>query len=127
MKLYCPVCLNQTLKIASKGIVQVSMNHKQLATSRFLYNLDVDTPEDIYNYFVKHFEDLFSWYASFKNKSPITSIEVWSSSFQCANDCQLPNGLKLNVSDLLISHSQLKKLIEELALKYQLVLAIPTP
>ncbi len=124
MKLYCPVCLNQTLKLSQSGIVQLSLNHKQLPTSRFLYNLEKDSGEQIDQYLFQTLEDLFKWYGSFKNKNPITSLEIWTSSMVCKTGCLMPAGLKQNVIGLLYTESFIKNQCLELAKKYQLILAL---
>ncbi len=45
--MYCPVCFNDTLKIASSGVVKLSFNSKAKSTSQFFYNLAQDKDEDI--------------------------------------------------------------------------------
>ena len=43
---FCPVCFNDTLKIASSGVVKLTFNGKAKATSQFFYNLTSETTEE---------------------------------------------------------------------------------
>ena len=113
--MYCPVCLNDTLKIASSGVVKLSFNKKARSTSQLFYNLKNDKDADLLLKFKNVIEDYFNWYSEFKNKNPIKEVQAYSMDFICQHGCKMTVNTHLSVIGLLISKKELQKLIKEVA------------
>ena len=60
--MYCPKCFNDTLKVASSGVVKLTFNGKAKATSQFYYNLAQDKKEEILKKLEDVIVDYFSYY-----------------------------------------------------------------
>ncbi len=122
MASYCPKCLNNTLDIKSRGVVQVIVNSKQMDTGRFLYNLSDD--EDVAESMEEKLEDFFKWYSNFQNKDPIEVVELLTTDFACENKCPIDLSLKFTIVDVLISRERLEKCIKGLAVTYDMALEL---
>jgi hypothetical protein len=122
--MYCPICFNDTLKIASSGVVKVTFNGKAKSTSQFYYNLKQEKPTEIYKKFRDVVIDYFTWYATFQNKDVIKNIELTSHDFLCSTGCKLNINHKLNVIDLVIPKAIFKETLEQEAIRYQIPLKI---
>lgn len=122
--MYCPVCLNDTLKIASSGVVKLSFNSKAKSTSQFFYNLVQDKDEDILQKLNDVIKDYFIYYSGFQNKDPIQFVDAYSIDFKCSNKCIIDIKHKVNVIGLLFSANQLKDSIEVMAKKYEIPIAL---
>jgi hypothetical protein len=118
--MYCPVCFNDTLKVASSGVVKVTFNGKAKSTSQFYYNIKQEKPVEIYKKFRGVVEDYFSWYTTFQNKDLIKEIELTSSDFVCSKGCKLNISHRLNVIDLIIPKDILREIAEGTAERYQI-------
>lgn len=110
--MYCPVCFNDTLKIASSGVVKVTFNGKSKSTSQFYYNMKQDKPVEILKKFRVVVADYFSWYATFQNKDIIKNVELTSCDFICSNGCKLNVNHRLNVIDMVVPLEQVKEICE---------------
>lgn len=122
--MYCPVCLNDTLKLASSGVAKFSFNGKSKATSQFFYNLIQDKPEEINDKLKIVIKDYFIYYSNFQNKDPIKKVESFSIDFKCKNGCVINVNHRVNVIGVLFEKDDLDKILKELALKYQIPLEI---
>ncbi|MEK6624718.1 MAG: hypothetical protein AABY86_07110 [Bdellovibrionota bacterium] len=121
---YCPTCLNDTLSINSRGMIEIVVNGKKMDAGHFIYNLGKDSPDEVFSTFRKKLEDFFSWYGQFQNKLPIKSVEIVSGDFTCDKKCHLDLNYKASVVDLIIPRPVVDKALKELAEKYDLVLAL---
>ena len=95
--MYCPICFNDTLKIASSGVVKMTFNGKAKSTSQFFYDLKHDQEKDVLLKLDKVIADYFIYYSSFQNQDPIETVEATSIDFKCLNKCVL-----VSVSDLYV-------------------------
>jgi hypothetical protein len=118
--MYCPVCFNDTLKIASSGVVKLSFNSKAKATSQFYYNLAQDKNEDIIEKLYAVIKDYFVYYSGFQNKDPIEFVDAYSIDFKCSNKCVIDINHKVNVVGLLFSQNEFKENLQKLAIKYDI-------
>jgi hypothetical protein len=114
--MYCPVCLNPTLKVAHRGVVKVSFNGKGKPTSQFIFNLQSDSKSQLLGSFEKVLDEYFSWYSTFTNQSTIRSIDLTSCDFVCSEGCKLTLNHMISVVDILFSKSDYKTSVEKVAL-----------
>ncbi len=121
---YCPCCLNDTLSINSRGMIEIIINGKKMDAGHFLYNLSKDSKDDIFNAFQEKLEAFFKWYSEFQNKVPIKTVEIVSPDFSCENKCRLDLTFKASVIDLLIPGTLLDKALKELCQDYDLKLSL---
>lgn len=121
--MYCPTCFNDTLKIASSGVVKMRFNKKARNTSQLFYNIKSDTDEELLQKFRDVITDYFSWYASFQNKDPIRLVQTYSFDFICSNGCKLKVSNQLSVIGLLINKKELLALLRDEAQKFDLEIA----
>lgn len=117
--MYCPKCLNNSLHINSRGVMNIIINGKQMDAGRFLYNFDKDKATFLKDLNTK-LEEFFKWYSNFTNTSPITKIEICSSDVVCDNKCAIPISNKFSVIDSVISARELKGMLDKLGQKYNL-------
>lgn len=122
--MYCPVCFNDTLKLASSGVAKLIFNGKSKATSQFFYNLTQDKPEEINDKLKNVIKDYFIYYSGFQNKDPIRKVEVFSIDFKCKNGCIINVNHRVNVIGLLFEKEDLEKILKEMASKYQIPMEI---
>jgi hypothetical protein len=90
--MYCPVCLNNTLKICSSGVIKLTFNGMARNTSLFTYNLKKDNPDKMKKYLRERFIDYLEWYSTFQNKEVIEKLEIYSADFKCDNGCAVGGG-----------------------------------
>lgn len=122
--MYCPVCFNDTLKIASSGVVKLTFNGKAKATSQFFYNLTEDSDQQILDKLEGVVKDYFTYYGNFQNKDPIKVIEAVSIDFVCENKCVLNVNNRVNVIGLVFSKEELYTIVQKLAPRYQIPLEL---
>ncbi|MEX0798140.1 MAG: hypothetical protein WD025_01770 [Bacteriovoracaceae bacterium] len=122
--MYCPVCFNDTLKLASSGVVKMTFNGKAKATSQFFYDLKNETSAQTYKKFRLVVEDYFSWYARFQNKDPIKDVQMLTSDFICLNKCKLGGSVQLTVLNLVIPKDIVIDTLEMYAEKYEIPLKL---
>ncbi len=113
--MYCPVCLNPTLKIAHRGVVKVSFNGKAKPTSQFIFNLQSDSTAQLITAFEKVLDEYFSWYSTFTNQSTIRTIELTSCDFVCSEGCKLTLNHMISALDIIIPKAEFKASVEKVA------------
>ena len=118
--MYCPVCFNDTLKIASSGVVKFAFNGKSKSTSQMFYNLSQDKDEEILQKLEAVIKDYFVYYSGFQNKDVIQFIDCYSIDFKCSNKCVISVNNKVNVIGLIFSQNELKEIADRLAKKYDI-------
>ncbi len=126
--MYCPVCFQNTLKFRSNGVIKASFNGKSRNTSLFTYNLNKDDAAELDKKLREKLVDFFAWYAEFKNKLPITAIELTSSDVQCSNACKIDlTTSRFSVIGVLYSSKVVEALASEEAKKFGIELQLPRP
>ncbi|HLE10005.1 MAG: hypothetical protein A2504_00855 [Bdellovibrionales bacterium RIFOXYD12_FULL_39_22] len=118
--MYCPKCLNNTLALASHGIVNITINGKQMDTGRFLYNADKESKQEIIDNLTDKLIDFFKWYSTFKNQDPIKFVQISSSDFVCEDKCAIDLRTKFSVIDILIPKSTVNKILHDLGQQYNM-------
>ncbi len=118
--MYCPVCLNNTLYIKSRGVMNIVVNGKQMDSGRFLYDFERDRSHFISDLSTK-LEEFFKWYSNFQNIETITKVEISTIDVSCESGCHMPPATKYSVFD----GNQLKKvevgkILSSLGKKYNL-------
>lgn len=119
--MYCPVCLNDGLKINSKGILKLSFNGKQKDSSKVLYNLKKETTEQVYGNIKDKMEEFFKWYSTFNNKETIENVEIFTLDLTCTSkNCAMPFNSKISMIGMIIDQKKVKEFTEELGKKYNI-------
>jgi hypothetical protein len=118
--MYCPVCLNDTLFMHSKGTIFIRINKQAMSTSHFLYNLSKEEEEDIIDTLSEKLDEFLEWYSTFQNKEKISKVEITSANFACDKHCRLPNEARFSVIDALFSKRTLVKILMQISKKHGL-------
>lgn len=122
--MYCPVCLHDSLKIATNGVVKLIFNGKSKSTSQIYFNLLKDSPADISKKLEVVINDYFSYYSNFQNKDSIDSLHCFSFDFKCTNNCVMSLEKKMNVVELVFSKENLLEIIQRSAKKHNIPINI---
>lgn len=118
--MYCPSCLNDTLKIASSGVVKLTFDGKSKSTSLFYYNLKEETQVSLNKKLREKIAEYFEYYNNFQNKTRIKEVYIFSSDFKCANSCAISLEQKFSVINLVIPSDDFFDILEEEADKYDI-------
>jgi hypothetical protein len=111
--MYCPKCLNNTLRICSKGVIYIAINGKQMDAGRFLFNLETEEKmRQLKPSLQLKLEEFFNWYSNFQNKEPITFVAIDTADMQCEEGCVIPAKNRFSIIDILISRNELVELLE---------------
>lgn len=121
--MYCPVCLNETLMLNSKGIADLIINKKQLDNGKILFSSQTN-PKDFWDNFDKRLDEFCSWYSRFNNKYPITTVELISNSLTCESGCKLAIDLKKSVIGPVITSKKVMESLHKACKKYGLDIKI---
>ncbi len=122
--MYCPKCLNDTLRVSSRGVVHLVINGKQMDSGRFLFNFNDMSKEEFLQSFIEKMDTFFEWYSNFKNKEPISAVELFNNDTNCIDGCKVPMSHYISVIDLLVDKKTLHKLLQEHATKFDLVIDV---
>ena len=122
--MYCPVCFNDTLKVASSGVVKVTFDGKAKATSQFFYNLKQDKPQELMKKIRNVISEYFEWYATFQNIDAIKKVEMTSCDFICSTGCKLNVSHRLNIVGLIITKEDLTDMLESEATRNKIPLKL---
>ncbi len=106
--MFCPKCLNNSVHVKEKGVIQILVNGRQKDTGRFLYNLE--DKQNITQQISEKILEHFKWMASFQNPKPVEHLNVITPDAVCDNGCALPLAQKFSVVDYLISTKDLKSM-----------------
>lgn len=120
---YCPKCLNSTLYLKDKGVVDLMINGKQMDAGRFLFNEEKSSRAEIYRELRKKMDEFFCWYTEFKNKVPIETVELCSADFKCES-CGFGPTIKQRQSiiDVLVPKKIVEDYMKELSASYNIEL-----
>lgn len=120
--MYCPTCLNNTLKVQSKGVIKLEINKKHRDANVLLYNLSGDGQEQLRKDMIKKINEFIAWYSNFNHKDPIKQIHLYSNNFECSRGCAIDINSKMTIVDVLVAKSEVKKMIIDLCNKYNLMM-----
>ncbi|MBH47667.1 MAG: hypothetical protein CME71_05815 [Halobacteriovorax sp.] len=110
--MYCPKCLNNTLSISSKGVINITINGKQMDAGRFLFNLESQEKKQQLKPALKaKLQEFFKWYSGFQNKAPITFVSIDTSDMRCEEGCGISAKSRFSVIDVLIPKAELLELL----------------
>jgi hypothetical protein len=119
--MYCPKCFNNTLQLNPRGVVNLIINGKQMDAGRFLFNTETTRKDQIESDLKVKLQEFFQWYATFKNREPITTVELCTFDFRCRSCSFMPSlNHRYSVIDILIPNQQLLKHLQELSLHYHM-------
>ncbi len=118
--MYCPKCLNNTLRLSSRGVVNLVINGKQMDAGRFLYNTQSMDKRELLGELTQKIEEFFKWYSGFRNQSAIEVVEIITSDVQCEEGCNLPLNQRISIVDVLISSKELRAILDRLGEKYSM-------
>lgn len=117
---YCPVCLNESLALKSRGIVRFEINGKHLPNSVFVYNLETERLSEVLLNLEKKVEDFIKWYSSLNNRQPIESFVLYSTDFACSNKCFLNPNSRLSIVDILFTKDEVMEVLTKICNKYDI-------
>ncbi len=124
--MYCPVCLQNTLKMRSSGVVKLTFNGKSRNTSLFTFNVLKESSDDLRKKLREKVVDFMGWYAEFNNKTPIKSFEAFSGDFNCDRGCKIDMvQTKLSVLGLVYSHADARAVLEQEGAKFGIEIQLP--
>lgn len=120
---YCPKCLNSSLYLKERGVIELLINGKQMDSGRFLFNIEKSSRTEIYKELYKKMEDFFKWYIDFKNRVPIETVELCSADFKCESCGFIPNiKQRQSIIDILVPKKIIEDHIKELSVIYKVEL-----
>jgi hypothetical protein len=116
--MYCPKCLNDTLKLRSSGVIKIAFNGKHRDASLFTFNFAKESLFKMEDNLKIKIEDFLMWYATFKNKQVLNIFEIYSNDFSCTNKCPIDIHAKISVVGPIYTIEFVTKTIQELCAKY---------
>ena len=122
--MYCPICFNNTLKLAHSGVVKVTINGKSKPTSQFIYNLKSDKQEQINNRLKDVLTEYFQWYKTLQNRDLIKNIDLTSYDFICSEGCKISLNHKISVIDLVVPQADFKNVSQQVADEHDISIAL---
>lgn len=117
--MYCPKCFDNSLSIADKGVVLISIDGIEKDNGRFLYN-NRETKEEMVRDFTAALEEVVKWYSDFKNRPPTSFVQIYTSNFVCYNGCVLPADTCISIIGVLFTRQTVQKILAELGDKYRI-------
>ena len=118
--MYCPKCLNNSLHLCAKGVVDISINNKRRDSGRFIFNMSPSEKQAMLEDFAVKCEEFFQWYSNFQNKDPIHRLELTTSDVKCENGCKFSAMEKFSAIGTVIDTRTIKTVVDELGEKYSL-------
>lgn len=123
--MYCPKCFNNTLRICSKGVINIAINGKQMDAGRFLFNLENEEKSKQFKPALKiKVQEFFKWYSSFQNKEPINLVAIDTSDMMCEHGCVITAKSKFSIIDILLSKNELLELLDQEANRWGIEIKI---
>lgn len=117
--MYCPKCFNNSLGICSKGVINITINGKQMDAGRFLFNLETEEKKKQLKPALKlKLQEFFKWYSNFQNKAPITFVTLDTSDMRCDEGCGILAKSRFSIIDVLIPKSEFVELLAIEAERY---------
>ena len=122
--MYCPLCLQLGLTLNSNGVATLYVNKKHLDNGRFLFNVQAQSKQEIFDLAEKKLKEFMQWYSRFQNIQPIETIEILSNNFNCPNKCKLSIDHNFSVLDILIPSQKFFDSANKYAPRYNLVIKL---
>ena len=122
--MYCPKCLNETLFIKPKGVIDIFINGKKRDNGRFLYNIQESEKEQLVADFKLKCEEFFKWYSQFNNQDPIEYVELLTVDVKCENSCKFSPLERFSAVDIIVKRSLIEEILTELGEKYKMRIAL---
>ena len=120
--MYCPTCLNNTLKVQSKGVIKLQINKKHRDANIIIYNLAGDGKANLVQDIGKKIDEFFTWFAGFSTKDSIKSIHLFSNNFECSRGCAIDFNSKMSISDVIVTKKEIHSIVTKYCNKYNLLL-----
>ena len=117
--MYCPRCLNDSLVLNGRGVVDIVINNKQMDAGRFYFKLD-DHQELTVQGLKDKMEEFFKWYSKFNNIEPISLLQLVTNGVRCENGCSLGSSTKISIVDELVPSKEIEKILDDLGHRYSL-------
>lgn len=106
--MYCPKCFNDSLRICSKGVINITINGKQMDAGRFLFNLENEEKlKQLKPSLKQKIKEFFDWYSGFQNRDPVTVVAIDTSDMQCEEGCVIAAKNRFSIIDVLITKTEL--------------------
>ena len=106
--MFCPLCLNYSLHLATRGVATMIVNEKTISNGSFFFNVNHKHHEkSITENVAEKCELFFKLYSGFNNKEIIRTINLFSSDLICQALCELEGSARISVIDILIPRKQL--------------------
>lgn len=122
--MYCPKCLNQTLYIKPKGVIDIIINGKKRDNGRFLYDMDSAKEDKLLKDFHEKCEEFFQWYSNFNNQDPIEYVELLTVDVKCENNCRFSPMERFSAVDIVIKREDIEEVLTELSEKYNMTIQL---
>ncbi len=123
--MYCPKCFNNSLRICSKGVINIAINGKQMDAGRFLFNLETDDKAKQFKPALKSkVQEFFKWYSNFQNKEPVNIVAIDTSDMVCEEGCVITAKSKFSIIDVLLTKSELLELLDQEANRWGIEIQI---
>ena len=122
--MYCPICLNDSLFLKSKGTVFIKINNHRTTHSHFLYNLAREEEEDIVEHIIEKIDEFLEFYKNFDNKQRISKVEISSTDFSCDKHCKIPVDARFSTVGILIDKKHLINVLTKLTRNHGLALKL---
>jgi len=122
--MYCPKCLNNSLRINAKGVVDMTINGKKRDSGRFIFHTDQSEQEAMLKDLEIKCEEFFQWYSQFQNKEPISRLELNTSDVKCENGCRFSARDKFSVINNIIDAKTIKEIVDRVGSKYNLTIEL---
>lgn len=122
--MYCPKCLNNSLRINAKGVVDIIINGKKRDSGRFIFHTAESEREAMLADFETKCEEFFQWYSNFQNKEPINRLELTTSDVKCENGCRFSAMDKFSAVNNIIDAKTIKEIIDRVGPKYNLTVEL---
>lgn len=102
----------------SKGVIFFMVNGKIKDTNKFLFNLEKQSEEELWDAFEDTFDSFIKWYSTFKNREDLHKFSIYTNNYRCENACVFRADLKFSVLDILFSRKKLLEVINRICQDY---------
>ncbi len=117
--MYCPKCFNNSLRICSKGVINIAINGKQMDAGRFLFNFETQEKSNQFKPALKaKVEEFFKWYSNFQNKEPVNFVAIDTSDMVCEEGCVISANSKFSIIDILLTKDELRQVLDQEAKRW---------
>jgi hypothetical protein len=118
--MYCPICFQNNMKIRSNGVIKLAFNSKSRNNSLYTYNLQKETHQQLLIKLREKVVDFFAFYAEFNHRTPIKTVDIYSSDFNCTSGCKIGMTAKVSVIGSVYSVAEVKSILSEEGKKFNI-------